>query len=397
MKRLIFVVIVVAAIPLGAWLAGTGVESHFRKQWSKQVEKQFGAQGLAAIASGKLSLDRFCSESRTSGEAVCRTFKNVLMLKTASLCAFLAGIALVIGISLAARFASFNRTLLLNIFTPGMKIVLVVLFALILVQGALATYGAYIYEATVIHRVHFILIGGIALGAVLGAAAMIKDGLSISRRASTSVIGKQIPANTEPQLWKFVTDIATRLGAIPPKNIVIGLEPNFYVTAAEVVLLPGSRSLGDETLYLSLPLMRILSREELTAVLGHELGHFKGEDTEYSIKFYPIYAGTAQALTALKNRAHEGARSLALLPASVVLSFFMEQFAQAERGIGRQRELEADKAGAEASSPHALATSLLKVGAFAPIWDSIRSAMIEALSQLQEALQYDNHAKTKST
>jgi len=127
--------------------------------------------------------------------------------------------------------------------------------------------------------------------------------------------------------------------------------------------------------------MRILSCDELTAVIGHELGHFRGEDTKFSLRFYPIYAGTGQALAALESQSDDGARALALLPAFAILSFFMEQFAQAERAIGRHRELEADKAGASVSSGRALATSLLKIGAFSPLWRSIRAAMVEALNQ----------------
>ena len=58
----------------------------------------------------------------------------------------------------------------------------------------------------------------------------------------------------------------------------------------------------------------------------------------------------------------------------------MEQFAQSERTIGRTRELEADKAGISISSSRALATSLLKIGAFAPLWGTIQSAMVKALN-----------------
>lgn len=381
MKRILFLIVLIAAIPVGGYLAGTYVESDFQKQWVEVITKEFGSKGLEAVTTGQLSLERFCAEPDAATESACQTYSNVQLLKSASVVVLLAGLGLLFAIFLGARFASSSRSLLLNVFSPGIKVVLLGLFALILAQGAIATYGAYIFEATTVHRVHFFLIGGIGLGALLGAFTMIKAGFSVSRRASTSVLGKVISEAAAPELWKFVRGIATRLGATPPNNIVIGLEPNFYVTSADVVVYPGANKQPNETLYLSLPLMRILSRNELTAVIGHELGHFRGEDTKFSLRFYPIYAGTGQALAALKNRSEDGARTLALLPAFAILSFFMEQFAQAERTIGRDRELEADKAGASVSSGRVLATSLLKIGAFAPLWDSIRSAMIEALNE----------------
>lgn len=381
MKRILLLIALVAGIPVGGYLAGTYVESDFQKQWADLVAKEFGDKGLAALKTGQLSLERFCAEPQVATESACQTYGYVQLLQNASVLALVAGLALLLTIFLGARFASSNRSLLLAVFSPGIKAVLLALFGLILVQGAIATYGAYIFESTAIHRVHFVLIGGIGLGALLGAIAMIKAGFSISRRASTSVLGKSVSEEAEPQLWKLVKETAARLGATPPKNIVIGLEPNFYVTSADVVVYPGASKQPNETLYLSLPLMRILSRDELTAVIGHELGHFRGEDTKFSLRFYPIYAGTGQALAALESRSDDGARTLALLPAFATLSFFMEQFAQAERTIGRDRELEADKAGASVASGRSLATSLLKIGAFAPLWSSIRSAMVEALNQ----------------
>jgi len=381
MKRILFLIGLVAVIPICGYLVGAYIEYDYQKQWSALVAKELGSKGLEAVESGQLTLQRFCGEPETANEAACQTYRNVILLQKGSVVALLAGLALLLAIFLAARFSSSSRTLLVNVFSPGIKFVLVILFGLILVQGAIATYGAYMFEITAIHRVHFFIIGGIGIGALAGAFSMIKAGLSISKRATTNVIGKAVTPTDEPQLWKFVKEIAERLGATPPKNIVIGLEPNFYVTSADVVVYPGASKQPDETLYLSLPLMRILSREEIAAVIGHELGHFRGADTKFSLKFYPIYAGTAQALVALENRSDDGAKSLALLPAFAVLSFFMEQFAHAERTIGRSRELAADKFGASVSSGKALATSLLKIGAFAPLWASIRSAMVEALNK----------------
>jgi Zn-dependent protease with chaperone function len=380
-KRFLLLIALIAAVPLGGYLAGAYAKSDFQKQWAELVVKQFGDRAITALEAGQLTLERFCSDPQVATESACRTYSDVQLLQQASLVSIAAGLSLLLVIFLGARVASSSRSLLLTVFSPGMKAVLLALFGLILAQGAIATYAAYIVESTAFHRVHFFLIGSIGLGAFLGAGAMLKAGFSISKKASISVLGKTAPEEVEPQLWKLVKEIAARLGATPPTNIVIGLEPNFYVTSADVVLFPGASKQPNETLYLSLPLMRILSRDELTAVIGHELGHFRGEDTKFSLRFYPIYAGTGQALTALGNRSEDGAHALGLLPGIAILSFFMEQFARAERTIGRNRELEADKAGASVASGRSLATALLKIGAFAPLWGPIRTAMVEALNQ----------------
>jgi Zn-dependent protease with chaperone function len=382
MKRLIGLILLLAAIPICGYLSGMFVTSQLEGQWVDAVERYNDhSNAAAARAIAPTALRSYCDSPDQRDDEACAAYTNAGWLRTASIAVLIAGFALLAAIYAAAKFASRDRNLLLKTFAPGMKAVLIVLFALILAQGAIATYGAYSFEAAAVHRVHLFLIGGIGLGALLGACSMLEAGFSISRRVEHAVLGKAITREQEPGIWALVEDIAQRLGSVPPKNIVVGLEPNFYVTAADVVVNPARIEKRDETLYLSLPLMRTLSGAELSAVIGHELGHFKGEDTRFSLDFYPIYAGTAQALEVLRREGHAGPRGLALLPALAILSFFMEQFANAERAIGRERELQADQAGASVASPAALSTALLKIGAFAPLWDSTVVTMVDELRQ----------------
>lgn len=386
--KLVLTLLMVAVIPIIGWLLGYFSELNLQQQFVKVVNRQFGAAGLEQLN----SLRAFCEASGSSQESICARLEHIGWLQNASIAALAAGILLLIAIILAARKAAVDRQLLLRVFSPLRVGMLFALFILILVQGAIASYGAYIFEATAIHRVHWYVIGAIAVGAFIGAFTMLEAGLSISKNLSTSIIGKSVSRDQQQTLWNHVEEIAKKLGATPPNNIVFGLEPNFYVTASEVKTYPGPVSQTGTTLYLSLPLMRILSVPELSAVIGHELGHFRGQDTDFSLRFYPIYAGTAQALQALNSdgdgKPQEfGLKSIGLIPATALLSFFMGQFAKAERTIGRDRELEADKAGASVASSSALATSLIKVAAYAPAWGFIRSAMVEAL---QEQKAYQN-------
>jgi len=386
--KLVLTLLMVAVIPIIGWLLGYFSELNLQQQFVKVVNRQFGAAGLEQLN----SLRTFCEASGSSQESICARLEHIDWLQNASIAALAAGILLLIAIILAARKAAVDRQLLLRVFSPLRVGMLFALFILILVQGAIASYGAYIFEATAIHRVHWYVIGAIAVGAFIGAFTMLEAGLSISKNLSTSIIGKSVSRDQQQTLWNHVEEIAKKLGATPPNNIVLGFEPNFYVTASEVKTYPGPVSQTGTTLYLSLPLMRILSVPELSAVIGHELGHFRGQDTDFSLRFYPIYAGTAQALQALNSdgdgKPQEfGLKSIGLIPATALLSFFMGQFAKAERTIGRDRELEADKAGASVASSSALATSLIKVAAYAPAWSLIRSAMVEAL---QEQKAYQN-------
>lgn len=47
--------------------------------------------------------------------------------------------------------------------------------------------------------------------------------------------------------------------------------------------------------------MALLDDAEAAAVIGHELGHFTGEDTQYSLRFVPLYAGMQNSLEQMAN------------------------------------------------------------------------------------------------
>jgi Zn-dependent protease with chaperone function len=383
MERTFKLLGLVTAIPLIGLMIGLGIVAYYQSLLNGAVEKNLGAGSAEVIASGQTQLSKVCAKSIEDLADLCDAYGHVHLLELTSAVTLLAGLLLVATIYFGARYAAVSRERLLRVFSPGIKAVLGVLFLIVLAQGAIATYGAYILETTLIHRVHFVVIGGIGVGAIFGAFSMMKAGLAFSRRALTNVLGQAITQEYEPRLWALVNQTAATLGATPPNTIVMGLEPNFYVTSADVVVYPGAIKQPNETMYLSLPLMRILSQEELTGVIGHELGHFRGEDTKFSLGFYPIYAGTSQALlaVAIHRAQNSGSVGLALIPAIAVLSFFIEHFARAERTIGRQRELEADKAGASVASPAALATALLKTDALIPLWGDTRKSLVEALNQ----------------
>ncbi len=248
-------------------------------------------------------------------------------------------------------------------------------------QGLILTYAAYLTEAYLVGRVHFVLIGAIGLGALMGAVKLISISASLGRKLTTYVFGKRLDPSATPRLYDFVRGLAKELGAKPPDHIVLGLDLNFFVTSADVGLVGPNETLNGETLFVSAPLARLLSHEEFTAVLGHELGHFRGGDTEYSLKFAPVYAGLSSAVGALASEEGSGSAGLAKIPAIAILSYMIEVFAINESAIGREREFVADQAGVEAASREAMASALVKVSLYSGLWAQVESSNIERLKK----------------
>jgi len=302
------------------------------------------------------------------------------MLRDASLYSGVVALALLLLFVIAAVSAGRNRNANAFIFPKLIPFSSLILSGLVLVQGLILTYAAYVGESHAIGRVHFFLIGLIGLGAVLGAVTLIRATTTFKADLTQNEMAQQITGDDSPKLWKFVRDIASEVGGKPPDNIIVGLDPTFYATAAKVNLVGRDVVLRGETLYLSTSLMRLLNIDELRAVIGHELGHFKGEDTVYSLKFAPVYAGLGHAIATL-NDDDAGATVIAKLPAIVMLSFMYDLFSINENRISRDREFEADQAGISVASKEALATSLGKVAVYSQLWAGIRENNIVRLNE----------------
>jgi len=370
MPRLLQVLLIGVAIPAVGFIVSWWIISDLNADLRKQ-----GLPSVQEIC----ELDAASADEELRG--ACTELAPIRFLGTASVYTGLLGISIPILFWLGSAFAGKSRSRLLAVFPALVRLSVLLLSVMVLAQGAILTYAAYIGESYFLERVHFFLIGAIGIGALIGAIRLISASTSLRQKLQTQVIGKRLLPGDAPKLYAFVRALAEKLGARSPENVIVGLDPNFFVTSADIALLGSNTLLHGESLFVSAPLARLLSHEEFAAVLGHELGHFRGGDTEYSMKFAPVYAGLGAAVNALASDHEEGASALAKLPAVSILSYMTEVFATNERTIGRDRELVADQAGAEAASRETIASALVKVSLYSGLWDHARSSNIERLNQ----------------
>lgn len=339
-----------------------------------------------AKENANLTISQLCTSEMLSQvpslQALCDEVRPILWMQNWSIISGVVAILLLLSFIFFAVVAGKSRTRIAKIFPPLVFCSLLVLSALVLIQGVILTYGAYLAESTAIQRVHFVLIGGIGIGALVGAVSLIRSSFKLASKQKQSIIGTTLNPTSHPVIFSFVQDITKKLGASPPDNIVVGLEPNFYVTSADVKVIGDDKMLTGEPLFLSLPLIRIFTQEEIKAVIGHELGHFRGQDTYYSRKFSPVYAGLIHAVSAMETEESDNSSSgIAKIPALVLLSYMLDVFHRNISTIGREREFDADKAATEVATPTALATSLLKISLYAHAWDNLQKMAISRLEQ----------------
>lgn len=294
----------------------------------------------------------------------------------------LSGAAFLIVIAATLVFAAYagaNRRRNAAIFPTLAPVAVFLIGTLVLLQGAAVTGAAYLWQAQFLGSVSWIVLALLGGGALIGGVATLWGLGAVNKPKPTGQLGKAIPPSDSEALWRFVDGLAETLGAQRPTNIVVGLDPTFYATAAPVAVPTQKRPLKGETLYLSLPLMRLFTEQELRAVVGHELGHFRGDDTAFSLKFAPVYRRLISAYQALAGENGRGG-SIATLPARMVLGLMIDVFARNERRISRAREFAADQAGVSVSSPAGIALSLAKTAVYAPLWGKVRRENAARLS-----------------
>lgn len=384
MRKRIWLFVIILAIPILGIIVSTGFQIYFNSQLHTALQAQYPEVDKAVIAG--FNINMLCQIDNQLDDPdltnICVMVTHLNWMARASIAAAIVGLALLFVIWLAGRLGQNNRSILLVLFRPGLYITSATLVALIVVQAAVAIGAIYYGESIILGGVHMKIIILIGLGALYGVMSIARNIFVLVRKAETGAIGCAITREQAPPLWQQVDDIANKLDALTPDHIVVGLDPNFYVTEADVVCMNGK--LTGRTLYCSLPLSRILHQDELAAVIGHELGHFVGEDTKFSERFFPIYRGTFNSLEALASASDKGFNSLALLPALAILSYFLECFAIAERQISRQRELMADQAGVRVTSPTIFSSALLKIHAFARLWEDFQESTTKAWQDGQE-------------
>jgi heat shock protein HtpX len=169
---------------------------------------------------------------------------------------------------------------------------------------------------------------------------------------------REVDARSAPEYYGLVQQLAQQAGLPMPKVYVIdNAQPNAFATGRN----PENAAVAATT-----GLLRTLSREEIAAVMAHELGHVKNRDT----LIMTITATIAGAVSMLANFAlffgGSGSRennnplgAIAVIIAALVapLAAMMVQMA-----VSRTREYSADRAAAEITGePNWLASALAKI------------------------------------
>ncbi|MBB3966773.1 M48 family metallopeptidase [Rhizobium metallidurans] len=203
-----------------------------------------------------------------------------------------------------------------------------------------------------------IILAGVALYCAVTAVQGLRRVFALVEPEPIVERAREMTEQQAPALWSFVGKIAARMNTSPPDTIILGMTSGFYVTESPVRLIPDDRLIKGRTLHMPAPLLELLDTAEISAIVGHELAHFAGEDTRYSQRFVPIYSSMQRSLGALYQADING--DFGVNAALRLGHHALSSFDTAVAHWSRLREFEADRIGSMVSGPDAAASALVR-------------------------------------
>ncbi len=250
------------------------------------------------------------------------------------------------------RRAKHSRSALISSFRLGWRLSIAAALVQVFLLIPLLAYGIFELTTLAADRYYPQLIAVIVIGGVVALWRSAAIVLKSPRLEFQEPMARAVTPEEAPELWAAVREAAARLKAAPPDHIVIGMQMNFYVT--ELAVRHDGGVAEGRTLFLSHPLLKQLAPNEVLAIIGHEFGHFIGEDTRLTREFYPLRMKANGTLFTLAQSGWVGWTSVH------AMSFFNWCFGGTEQEMSRERELLADRVAASLTSAAVIARALVR-------------------------------------
>ncbi len=286
-------------------------------------------------------------------ENTCGDYAQFRIVTLASWAGILIALFAIIFIGISGTASMTSRTRQLWSIRVGVPLLKGVAASQMILQGFIVVMLSYWVTALLTQRFFLKLV---VMAAIFAIGAVFIAIRGIFRRVDSPVFvdGDLLTRDTAPDLWASVDRICAHFDTAPPAQILAGIDDNFFVT--EHVITTPDGELTGRTLFVSISLLRHLSVEEAEAVIAHEMAHFSGGDTLFSLQTRPLMSRFDQYLAELTD-------------ISTVLAF---NLLNAFRGLmelsfgkhSRDREFRADQLAAETiGGPH-IGSALLKLSAY---------------------------------
>jgi Zn-dependent protease with chaperone function len=306
----------------------------------------------------------------------CKSSEQFVWLATLSVLTLATSLLILLAGRVFSIVLGVSRNALALAFPPVATTIAIVVFAISIAHIAILMGSIYLtfdYWLDTQSLILLAMLGIAGVGTALAALSSLRRFFSSSKMLE---VARPISLYEYPRLGLMLREVAKKLKAPMPDNVIVGFSPSFYVTRAHIQTPYTQEPLKGRTLHLSLTLMNTLSPGEFKAVLGHELAHFTGNDVLYSRRFAPVYAGLHAAMQAYTDEEKTWVHWVTA-GARTHITELLTAFGAAEARISRAREFRADRLGASVATAEDIGFSLMKVSVVSSVFSGVMETMME--------------------
>ncbi len=278
------------------------------------------------------------------------------------------------------------------ILVPGVYVILIGTAVLAAAAGAALCYFLYMTffsgKSLFFRYGHgSILLFSAGFGVCGGVFAVLRAVFMTFRSIKRFEPGCLFELQQEPKLEAYIKEICTEMNVKPPDSVLFHAMDDFFVTSGKLETFNG-RTKG-RVLSISYPLLGVISKKELRAILVHEFAHLKGWDTIYTTSVLPVYIGTGEALDKMVETfdnqlaASRGLYRLGTLASYVpmlipklALRFYLLIFRLIDMKVHRMRELRADAFACALCGTGTVRRALERVYQYGPAFHAFQNSFV---------------------
>ncbi|RYX97321.1 MAG: peptidase M48 [Comamonadaceae bacterium] len=339
------------------------------------------AEELAFYETHKLSMacDATGPENAVFHDKVCSAYSMHWWFHWAERGAFwtlILGGALLLAAGILGALAFVNRGLRYASFVTGWRLMTVSSAVEVTLQSAMLVWLSF-WLTAYFWKSYYVKLVGIA--GVAAAIAVFYAIYTLFKKlpSGNEIEGELLAEADAPRLWARIRQLAGRVNTAPPDQVIAGIDNNFFVTEAPCTV--AGQQLTGRTLFVSIPLLRVLDTAEADAVLAHELAHLGGGDTRSSAALGP----KLNQFDLYTWQMRSGGLTIV---AHYLLRLYRMVFEFALARDSREREYTADRVAAQLTAPQSIVQSLIKISAYSSYRSAVEQRLFEQSQQHSGAL-----------
>ena len=235
-------------------------------------------------------------------------------------------------ITIINAFVNYKASRLINFYLPLINLtwyslVLISISIVVIFNYIIFLIFNYLIPPFTPTGLYLILIIFLIGGSLAGLQVILSVIYNFSKSSTPlKVHGNILKSSEQPKFYSLIKDLSKKINSPMPDNIIFTSDIDFYVTSYDVNVsnYKEEKILKGNSLCVPFIMFKILTIDELTGIIGHELAHFSGKDTLRRIKVNNMHLTLEKKFNVFGIAFHDIKRSKGLdKPLASLAGFFI--------------------------------------------------------------------------